>query len=111
MISNATLGSIESGIPEPEMLPRPEVAPKATAGLPAWLIAKVPDGQPVEQFLDHPLNIVRSRGLAQALRGFTAMFGSLNYAVIDIFVGLFSFTREQRPMAGVGNGGGQNIPA
>lgn len=110
MISNATLGSIESGIPEPEALPKPEAAPKA-AGFPAWLSAKVPEGQPVEQFLDHPLNIVHSRGLAQALRGFTAMFGSLNYAVIDIFVGLFSFTREQRPMAGVGNGGGQSIPA
>lgn len=106
---SVTLDSIEAGVPVPEALPKPEAA--KTSGLPSWLIAKVPDGQPVEQFLDHPLNFVHSRGLAQALRGFSAMFGSLNYAIVDIFVGLFSFTRE-RPAAGVGKSvPGPNISA
>ena len=38
----------------------------------------------VEDYMEHPLNGANSRGVAQMLRGFTGLCGSLNYAVIDI---------------------------
>jgi len=96
-----TLNDIEAGVPEspaPEA-PSVPITTQPKAGLPEWLTKKVPAGETVEQYMDHPLNVLHSKGLAQALRGISAILGSLNYAIVDIVVGLFSFTRE-RPGTG-----------
>jgi len=61
----------------------------------SFLTAKTGDGS-VERYLDHPLNYKKSRGIAQVIRGFTGMFGSLDLAVIDIALGGFEVIKEGR---------------
>lgn len=52
---------------------------------------------PIEDYLDHPLNAKRSRGLAQVLRGATGLFGEgLRAALADIVIGGISFMHERR---------------
>ena len=64
--------------------------------LPGWVTAKSPD-EPVEKYINHPLNLPRSPGLARALRGLTGILGSLEYALIDVLIGLVSFVKERMP--------------
>jgi hypothetical protein len=47
-------------------------------------------------YLDHPLNFAKSKGLARILRGFTGIFGSLSLAVIDIALGTLEFSKERK---------------
>ncbi|MDP4170148.1 MAG: hypothetical protein Q8906_06015 [Bacillota bacterium] len=63
----------------------------------------------VEDYLDHPMNFLKSRGLAKILRGFTGIFGSLSLAVIDIALGTLEFSKERKQGAvtnDVSGGGG-----
>lgn len=50
----------------------------------------------VESYLTHPMNFNESKGLARMLRGFTGMFGSLNFAVIDIIIGGLDLMKNSR---------------
>jgi len=51
----------------------------------------------VEDYLQHPLNAKRSKGLAQALRGATGLFGDgLRAALADMFFGGMEYMRERR---------------
>lgn len=49
---------------------------------------------PVSSYVDHPLNFSRSEGLAQVIRGITGMLGSLEYAIVDIVIGIFRWRSE-----------------
>lgn len=60
-----------------------------------FLQAKTGEGS-IEQYIDHPMNISKSRGLAQTIRGFTGLFGALDLAIIDVVVGLMQFTKEKK---------------
>lgn len=54
----------------------------------------------IEDYLQHPLNPRKSRGLAQALRGATGFFGEgLRAALADILFGLMEWSRERRTEA------------
>jgi len=56
---------------------------------------KAPTGQgSIEDYLDHVLNIDRSRALAQILRGFTGIAGNLNLAILDILLGIFAYLKD-----------------
>jgi hypothetical protein len=50
----------------------------------------------ISEYISHPLNFNQSKGMAQMLRGFTGMFGSLKLAVIDIFLGALNFSKERK---------------
>lgn len=63
----------------------------------------------IENYIDHPMNFMKSKGLAKVLRGFTGIFGSLSLAVIDIALGTLEFSKERKQGAinnDVSNGGG-----
>lgn len=53
---------------------------------PEFLKAETGEGD-VEEYLTHVMNFNQSIGMARVLRGLTGMFGSLNYAIIDVIIG------------------------
>lgn len=61
----------------------------------SFLMAKTGQGS-ISEYIDHPLNRKQSEGMAQALRGFTGMFGALDYAVVDIVIGGFKVMQENK---------------
>lgn len=71
-----------------------ESAPRMGIDL-GFLKAKTGEGS-IEDYIDHPINISKSKGLGQVIRGFTGLFGALDLAIIDIVVGLMQFTREKK---------------
>jgi hypothetical protein len=50
----------------------------------------------IGDYIDHPMNFLKSKGLARVLRGLTGIFGSLSLAIIDIAVGTLEFTKERK---------------
>ena len=65
-----------------------------------WDLLKKPTGKgQIEDYLDHPLNVSRSAGLGQAIRGLSGLLGSLDYAVVDIVLGVFRALMEGRKNA------------
>lgn len=80
----------------------PEAEASARIKLPEWLTARTGPG-PVEDYINHPLNFVKSPGIAQVIRGFAGMFNKLDYAIIDILIGgLRFFATRQRGGAELG---------
>jgi hypothetical protein len=61
-----------------------------------WLFAQSAD-EPIENYINHPMNFAKSEGLAQMLRGLSAIIGELRYAVIDVIIGFMKFTKENKP--------------
>ena len=61
----------------------------------SFLQAKTGAGS-IEDYIEHPMNIGKSKGMAQLIRGFTGLFGALDLAIIDITVGLMQFTKEKK---------------
>lgn len=93
--------SIEDRIQkEPEELQAPELPPEETEQPQGfqlnldWLWADSPD-EPIESYIEHPLNFGRSKGIAQALRGLEGIFGNLRKAVIDIIIGTLNYAKER----------------
>lgn len=44
----------------------------------------------IEDYIDHPLNYKKNKGMAQVLRGLTGIVGNLKLAVIDIGLGILN---------------------
>lgn len=85
---------------EEELAPAP-----ATGGVGinlSFLQAKTGEGT-IEDYIDHPMNINKSKGLGQLIRGFTGLFGALDLAIIDIVVGLMHFTKERKEVKPIVN--------
>ena len=80
--------AVPGGTPAADPVPR-------TGGI--WDILKTPTGSgSVESYLEHPLNVPRSSGIAQVVRGVTGFLGDTTYAVVDILFGLLRFAWERR---------------
>ena len=82
----------------PEMPPEQPVQEEPRGlGFDFSFLLKPTGAGPIENYLDHPLNAKRSRGLAQALRGATGLFGEgLRAALADILFGSMEYMRERR---------------
>jgi hypothetical protein len=50
----------------------------------------------IEDYMDHPMNFKKSKGMAQMLRGFTGIAGELDLAIVDITLGAFQFVKEEK---------------
>jgi len=61
----------------------------------SFLLAKTGDGS-IADYLDHPLNAKKSEGMAQVLRGFTGIFGSLDYGLVDVGLGSLKIIQEKK---------------
>lgn len=82
--------------PTPEASEQMEPA-RPSWKLPEWVKAQTGAGE-ITDYLNHALNFNHSRPLAQLIRGLTGMFGAMNYAVIDIGMGLLGMSRNKRPV-------------
>lgn len=63
--------------------------------IPEWLKAPTGEGK-IEDYIDHPMNFNNSKPVAQVLRGLTGMFNNLNYAAIDVVLGIM---KMKKPVA------------
>ena len=90
---------IDDDVSAAQRSPAPEQDSSPPPG--AWDLLKKPtgDGQ-LEDYLNHPLNVSSSAGLAQVIRGLTGLLGSLDFAVVDIVLGAFRALMEGRKNAG-----------
>lgn len=88
-MANESINQLETGIPDP--MPSTMASPAPRHWLPAWLTAQVPEGDDWQAYLDNPLNVNRSDGLAMVLCGLKHILGgvSLRYAVIYVVTGLW----------------------
>jgi hypothetical protein len=59
-----------------------------------WIKAQTGDGV-IEDYMDHPLNFNRSRGMARVLRGLTGLIGGLNFALADIVIGAMELFKSR----------------
>lgn len=84
------------------MQPEPEPIQQRFA-LPEWIKAETGPGS-IEEYVQHPLNFNSSREVAQVLRGLTGMFDRLNYAVIDVVMGVLRMGRKKPPIDVGGHG-------
>lgn len=48
----------------------------------------------IDDYMQHPLNYKRNRGIAQILRGLTGIIGNLKLAIIDIGLGAFNINAK-----------------
>lgn len=88
--SQAEFGPVE--LP-PEQ--QPEQAPARRFEIPEWVKAQTGPGD-VEDYITHPLNFGKSRGVAQILRGLTGIVGELRYALLDIVMGAGHWAKERK---------------
>lgn len=74
-----------------------EAAPVGRIPVPDFSFLLSPTGPgPIEDYADHPLNYDRSSSTARILRGLTGIAGSLDYAIIDIGLGLIEKMQEKK---------------
>lgn len=71
-----------------------------------WLKTPTGDGS-IEDYIEHPLNFLKSKGFAQVLRGATGFFGNLKLALIDIVLGMLQFFKERKAGNNAGDIGKQ----
>lgn len=85
----------EAAEPIFEDIPEPAPGVRVSDLIPdmSFILSETGPG-PIENYVDHPLNFKGSRGVAQIIRGATGMAGTLNYAIIDIGLGLVQVTKE-----------------
>jgi len=56
--------------------------------LPDWVWIEASSEELSPKYTEHPLNVKHSEGMAQVIRGFSALFGSvLNYWWVDVVMG------------------------
>lgn len=93
----------EAAIPELDDIPEIEAGPSTRISdlIPdlSFLLAETGPGA-IEDYVEHPLNFRGSKGVAQILRGATGIAGNLNYAIIDIGLGLVQLTKEGKDHGG-----------
>jgi hypothetical protein len=61
--------------------------------IPEFLKARTGAGS-VESYINHPLNFNESKPVARILRGLTGMFNELDYAVVDIVLGVLGMSKK-----------------
>lgn len=102
----------QTGVPTPdEMMEQQEIQQPNRLNdlLNKLLTAETGEGS-IEDYLDHPMNFLKSKGLAQMLRGVHGLGANLKLAIIDVGMGFLRFSKERKSVNNdVSNGG--NIPS
>lgn len=71
-------------------------APSIRMAMPDLSFLAAPTGAgPIEEYIEHPLNFDNTRSTARILRGATGLCGELNYALIDIALGVIEKIQEK----------------
>lgn len=73
-----------------------EFEPTTRMAMPDLSFLAAPTGSgAVEEYVDHPLNFDSRKSTARILRGLTGLCGELNYALIDIGLGIIEKMKER----------------
>ena len=100
-----TAAQTETDLPDIEEMAAGPEAGEAPQGISidfGFLKAKTGPGA-IEDYLDHPMNFKKSKGMAQMLRGFTGIAGELDLAIVDITLGAFNFVKEEKSNGSTAN--------
>lgn len=75
-----------------------EAAPGIRFSMPdfGWILSPTGAGA-VEDYINDPLNFDNTMSTARILRGCTGICGALNYAIIDIGLGVIEKIKERKP--------------
>lgn len=94
-------------IPQVQEQPTPIQNNRLQELLNKLLTAETGEGE-VEEYLSHPMNFYKSKGLAQILRGVHGLGANLKLAIIDIGLGFLRFSKERKGVNNndVSSGGG-----
>ena len=52
--------------------------------------------RPIEEYIEHALNFDKKKSTGRIIRGLEGFLGALNYAIIDIIMGLVEKSREKK---------------
>lgn len=96
LLKEAIAEEMAAEIP-PEFEQEQEAAEPMRLAIPdlSFLAAPTGDGS-VEEYIQHPLNFDQKNSTARILRGATGICGSLDYALIDIGLGLIEKIQERK---------------
>lgn len=61
----------------------------------SFLKAKTGEG-PIEGYIQHPLNFNESRPVARIIRGVTGLMGELDFALVDVMLGILEYMRGRQ---------------
>jgi hypothetical protein len=95
---------------EPIAVQEPQQSSRMQEILNKIMTAETGDGS-VGDYIEHPMNFLKSKGLARVLRGLTGIFGSLSLAIIDIAVGALEFSKERKGVVNNDVSGGGGFPS
>ena len=85
----------EAAATDEEYIEEPE-EPGVRISMPDLSFLAAPTGSgTIEEYVDHPLNFDRTKSTARILRGLTGICGELNYALIDIGLGVIEKIKER----------------
>ena len=91
---DAPIGAFEAPAVEPaDLLPEVDQEQISLKEKFSFLFAATGPGA-VDSYINHPLNFSQSVGLGQVIRGLTGFLGSLEYAVVDLVIGLMRWRAE-----------------
>lgn len=73
-----------------------ESTPGIRISMPDLSFLAAPTGEgPIEEYMQHPLNFDNKKSTARILRGCTGICGNLDYAIIDIALGVIEKIKEK----------------
>jgi hypothetical protein len=80
-----------------------DIEQPSSGGIDVIALLKSPTGEgDVDEYMQHVLNFNESRGMARVIRGLTGMLGNLNYAIVDIVVGVMELAKGRKKAVAVG---------
>lgn len=87
----AAAEEVSAAAPEME-----EAAPSFRISMPNLSFLAAPTGEgPIDDYIEHPLNFDNKKSTARILRGCTGICGNLDYAIIDIALGVIEKIKEK----------------
>lgn len=63
------------------------------------ILAPIDEEHHIEYYKNHVLNFNKSDGMAHIIRGVTSIVGELNFAVFDIFIGIYKLYNKKEKTA------------
>lgn len=89
--AEAAAEEVSAAAPEME-----EAAPGFRFTTPDLSFLAAPTGEgPIDDYMEHPLNFDHKKSTARILRGCTGICGNLDYAIIDIALGVIEKIKEK----------------
>lgn len=62
----------------------------------------------ISEYKNHALNFNGSNGVARILRGMTGFLGELNYAIVDVLLGVLEVAKDRKKVVAVYDASGAN---